>query len=355
MRKNNHLKKDFIKSNIRLTQEIAECVGLWLAEGDNKTRREITFTNNCIILVEFFAKTIQRMFKEYNLKPRIYIYSAKKVKIKVNLDCKKKYYNDKRATKPYLIFRIASVDITRQWRLLVKKVINKDEFHNSTLKGFFAGEGNLKEGSHSNKTIRIAQGKPNKLIEKILEYYDITYRYSERGRAYNITGKWNWDRLAQIKIADLHPIKKEKFWRIYNDYKEIHYPDNHIRKNILPLLKKPYTSLELSKIFKRSQARIYDILHILEKEGKIQKFYVESKCYWIKAEQNKIVISKIKNKYLTTLKDNRQTTGELSKEIGVCWKAAYRRLKELQKLNLVEKDSTGNWIILYPKKEVIVL
>ena len=33
------------------TSEIAECVGLWLAEGDNKTRMEITFTNNCLFLI----------------------------------------------------------------------------------------------------------------------------------------------------------------------------------------------------------------------------------------------------------------------------------------------------------------
>jgi len=355
MKKKNHLKKDFMELNIKLTQEIAECVGLWLAEGDNKTRREITFTNNCIILVEFFAKTIQQIFKKYDLKPRVYIYSAKKVKINVNFDCKKKYYNDNRARKPYLIFRINSVDITRQWRLLVEKAINMEKIYDSILRGFFAGEGNLKEGSHSNKTIRIAQGKPNKLIEKILEYYDITYQYSDRGRAYNITGKWNWDKSTQIKIADLHPIKKKKFWRIYNDYKEIHYPNNHIRKNILPLLEKPYTSLGLSEIFKRSQARIYDILHILEKEAKIRKFYVGSKCYWIQNEQNKIVISKIKDKYLKLLKDNRKNTAELAKEIGVCWKTAYRRLSELQKLKLVDKDSIGNWVILYPKREVIVL
>lgn len=67
-----------MKSNIELTQEVAECVGLWLAEGDTKTTREITFTDNCPTLIEFFAKTIQQIFKEDAIKSRVYVYSAKK-------------------------------------------------------------------------------------------------------------------------------------------------------------------------------------------------------------------------------------------------------------------------------------
>ena len=37
-----------------MNKQISECVGLWLAEGDNKTISEITFTNNCIELILFF-------------------------------------------------------------------------------------------------------------------------------------------------------------------------------------------------------------------------------------------------------------------------------------------------------------
>ena len=160
----------------------------------------------------------------------------------------------------------------------------------------------MKEGSHSNRTIRIAQGKPNIFIEQILRYYDVTYQYTHNGRSYDITGKWNWNMLAKIKIADLYPIKKEKFWRIYKSYKEIHYPDHYIRDKIVVFLDKPYASLELSKIFNRSPVRIYDLFGFLKKEGTLQIFRVRSKAYWIKSDQNKIIISQIKEKYLKSLK-----------------------------------------------------
>ena len=111
----------------------------------------------------------------------------------------------------------------------------------------------------------------------------------------------------------------------------------------------------MSKIFKRSPARIYDILGLQKKEGILQIFRVKSKAYWIKSDQNKIIISKIKEKYLKSLKKKEKTTRELAKEIGVCWKSAYRRLTELQKLNLVDKDSKGLWKTVFQAKEVIVL
>jgi len=344
-----------MESNIELTQEAAECIGLWLAEGDTKTTKEITFTNNCLTLVEFFAKTIKQIFKECNIKPRVYVYSAKKDKIKFNFSCKINYYQDKRARKPYFIFRIGSVAFTRQWKELVYKTTKCEKFYKDILRGFFAGEGNLKSGNHSNRTIRIAQGKPNEFVEQIFRYYGITYQYSNRGRAYSITGKWNWDKMAKIKIADLHPIKKEKFWRTYYSYKEIHYPNHHIKNNLVNLLNKPYTTFELSKIFNRSHARIYDILSFLKKKGEVKNFRIRSINYWINARENKIIISKIKEKYLLSLKENRKKSSELANEMDVCWKSAYNRLLELQKLNLVDKDTNGNWRLLNSKKEVIVL
>ncbi len=276
-------------------------------------------------------------------------------KKQLNLNCKTNYYTDKRASKPYFIYRIGSVKLTFQWRDIVKKTKNNKKFYKYILRGFFAGEGNLKEGNHSNRTIKIAQGKPNIFIEQILRYYDIIYQYAHNGRAYCITGKWNWDKLAKIKIADLHLIKKEKFWRIYKSYKEVHYPGHYIRDKILTFLDKPHTSLELSDIFNRSPARIYDVLYLLKKEGILQIFRVGSRAYWIKSDQNKIIISQVKKRYLSLVKNSRKTTVELAKEIGVCCKSAYNRLTELQKLNLVVRDSKGEWEFVIPEKEVIVL
>ena len=55
-------------------KKIAECVGLWLAEGDNKSNREITFTNNEFSLIELFHKTIQKLFSNYTFNINIYVW-----------------------------------------------------------------------------------------------------------------------------------------------------------------------------------------------------------------------------------------------------------------------------------------
>jgi hypothetical protein len=339
-----------------ITPEIAECVGLWLAEGDTKTCREITFTNNCFPLVEFFANAVQQLFKNYNLNPRIYVYSAKKEKAKSLLNFRTNYYIDKRARRPYFIFRVGSVHATKQWRILVEKIKHTKKFYTDILRGFFAGEGNLKESTiYSQRTIRISQGKSNKFIERVLNHFGVTYHFSKGERAYVINGKWNWDKLAQIRLADLHPIKRDKFWRMYNSFKELHYPKYMLKNNVLKILHKPYTAVELSKRFERTPARIQDILIPLKKEGILQDFRVRSTSYWIKTDQKKIIISKIKEKYLTSLKRKEKTTTEFAKEMGVCWKSAHRRLVELQKLNLVNIDSQGVWARTYLKEKVIVL
>ncbi|MBI3037142.1 hypothetical protein HYY73_05345 [Candidatus Woesearchaeota archaeon] len=83
---------------------IAECVGLWLAEGDNKSENEITFTNNCWKLVEFFHRNVRRLFVRHKPKIRIYIYQPNKNKTRISLKrVQVNYYLDERATKPYFI------------------------------------------------------------------------------------------------------------------------------------------------------------------------------------------------------------------------------------------------------------
>ena len=57
-----------------MNKEIAECVGLWLAEGDNKSNSEITFTNNEFSLVQFFHDTLTQVFSHHKFNVRIYIY-----------------------------------------------------------------------------------------------------------------------------------------------------------------------------------------------------------------------------------------------------------------------------------------
>lgn len=342
--------------NNYFNKKIAECVGLWLAEGDSKSRNEITFTNNCWELVELFHENVSKLFTKYNPKINIYVYNPVKEKIKVPLEkVQVRHYIDKRATKPYYIWRLASVDLVKQWKKIIEESKNKKDLYRDILRGFFAGEGNIKTGSHKNRTIRISQGKPSKFIELILTQLQISYKYSLKERSYVITSKMNWDKCAESKIADLHPIKKLKFWEIYNSYKEEHYKHNYLRDNIPKELREPCTTLQLALKYKRSPARLYDILDYLKKSGKINNFRIKSKDYWILNSENKILISKIKHKYLNILKNAPKRTTDISKEIGVCPKSAFRRLKELEKLGLVKRKKDKLWEIRNMNKKVIVI
>ena len=62
--------------NLRMEEDLARAYGLWWAEGDSKTIREITFTNNCFELVKFFYKIIEEFAGRENF--RLYVYRPSK-------------------------------------------------------------------------------------------------------------------------------------------------------------------------------------------------------------------------------------------------------------------------------------
>jgi len=336
-----------------IDKKVAECVGLWLAEGDKKTNREITFTNNCFELVLFFHRTLKKVLEIDESSVRVYIYTKNKKSIKLQLGKTQiKQYIDERANKPYFIWRLASVNLLAKWKRIVTKIIEDEKEYANILRGFFAGEGNLKTGSHHNRAVRISQKVPLELIDRILAHYNIISNFSQSERAYVITSRENWDKLAQLNIAELHPDKGQKFWEIYKSFKEYHYSHNYIKERIIEMLKNPKTSRELANEFSRSQARIQDILIPMKKEGKINLFRVGSISYWI-SDKTKVILSKRKYKILLFL-TSPKLTSQIAKYLRINWKAAYRRLEELKKLNLVKRDNYL-WYKIQSDKEVLVL
>ena len=339
--------------NLKSNKESAECVGLWLAEGDNKCHNEITFTNNEFGLIQFFHKNILNLFSKYDFRTRLYIYSPNKQIVKTNLKVDKiNNYIDKRANKPYYIWRLASVNLNKQWKEIVGEYKTNPHFYSDILRGFFAGEGNIKAGSHNNRTIRIAQ-KKYLFLEKILSYFDIEFTYRIRERAYCITGKPNWDKLAEIKIANLHQLKKQKFWEVYNSFKEEHYKTGFLKSAVSKTLINPITTRNLSQKFSRSLARIQEILIGLKKQGNAFNFRIGNVDYWTK-NPNDLLISKLKKSYLSLLNSPKSTT-ELAKKFKVCFKSSYNRLKELEKLGLTERLENKKWIKKQTKKKILVI
>jgi hypothetical protein len=384
---------------MRADEELAECAGLWLAEGDHKTKSEVTFTNNCQELVRLFHNCLKKTYAGSN-RPRIYVYSKETLPLNFKPPIENvqlRQYIDIRANKPYYIYRLASVDFVRYWKNLIKHCLGQKRFFPDIVRGIFAGEGNIHTGEHSNRTLRISQGRRTKEFEQLFDTLGLKYNYSAANRMYNFTHKENWDIFAKNRLADLHCDKKAKFWEAYNSYKQNHYHNHFIRNNLLSLLTAPKTKRELSIHFGRSEARIYDLLSLYKKEGnknlllgaipalkcgalrsshfasfwnkklrnklrgfkpaiscKILNFCVCSKAYWVRKDSRVIIISKIKNKYIGQLKDGGKTTQELAKILKVCWRSSFRRLSELKRLGLVKQNNL-RWEIVTCDKRVVVL
>jgi len=335
-------------------KDIARCVGLWLAEGDNKTRNEITFTNNCIPLIELFEKTIVKLFEDKKFNPRVYCYAKEGEKIKLPaINAIVKYYIDNRARQPYYIFRIASVELTKMWHDIVDEFKTREEYYQYILQGFFAGEGNVKHlPNHHHRSIRISQKDPNEFVERILDYFDITYVFKPENRMYDIYNQYNFNRLNEIGIANLHPVKKEQFKVFKKPQKEIHYSPGYLKQQVFKELIKPKTTLELSKKYERSFARLQDVLIELKKENKIQNFHVGSHNYWIRRDQNIIIIGRKLNDVLRVLKKPLRTVG-ISKELVVSFDAARKRLAHLERLGLISRNDKL-WFRKNSKRVIVV-
>ena len=236
---------------------------------------------------------------------------------------------------------------------MVEDIYNNKELYNYILRGFFAGEGNLKESLRSSRTIRIAQKERHSLLESILKSLNISFNFRSKDRSYYICGKPNWDIFAKFNLADLNPDKKEKFWKFYGNFKQDHYKHNHLKNTILISINKPQTTRELMKINNRSFARIQDVLIDLKKQGKIKNFRVGSLDYWTN-NLDLIIISKIKKEYLDYLDEARKTS-EFAKKFKVDFKSSSRRLNELQKLNLVDRDKEKRWRKTSLNKEILII
>ncbi len=339
----------------RINRQVAECVGLWLAEGGVKSEGEINVCNNQISLMQLFHETLTELLpvEDYNVRLYIYTRDGEITDSPLEVD-QVNYYTDEKANETYYVWRLASVELNKQWRRIVKYCKNEERYYAEILRGFFAGEGSVKTGSHGNRTVRISQLRSD-FVEKLLEYFNLDYRYSERGRAYNITHLSNWKILADIKIADLHPEKKAKFWRAYNSFKEPHYRDSYLKTFIYALLNRPYCTLELSNMFNRSQARVYDVLSELQEAGKVENYRVRSRNYWIRTDQNSVIISDVKLEYLELLRKERRKAYKIARYFDVNHGSATKNLRGLERLGLVNRGEDDRWRIRKTDKKVIVI
>lgn len=199
---------------------LAECVGLWIAEGDSKSTRELTFTNNCEDLIKYFHTVVTGNF-EFKTTPRVYEYSSNYFSSSFRLDgVVKKKYLDFRARKPYYIYRICDAKLLRDWKKCYSENISKREVYVSILRGVFAGEGNIKyQEECAGRTVRLAQKKRNSMIECFLDHAGIAYSYAQENRQYYISRRKNLEIFRRLQIAALHPDKNVAFEKMFSSYK----------------------------------------------------------------------------------------------------------------------------------------
>lgn len=335
------------------SKPIAECVGLWLAEGDKRTRAEITFTNNEVGLISLFDKVLRELFPEIVPRIRIYCYSKRPSKINLDIQAKYKYYTDIRATKTYYIWRVSGVEILCEWKQIVTSYLNSTKQHKNILRGFFAGEGNIKINKKSGvRIIRIAQLK-SLIVELLLHSTFLTWKYNARNRSYIICGRDNWERASSMQLAQLHPDKRHKFDEAHKSYKEYHLTKGLLKDMVIASLHVPITSRELAKVHQKTEYRIRDVLQELKREGKVQTYRCISTNYWVLSKSNVIVISQVKHIILKTLHTEMRTS-EIARILDREDRTTFKRLKELEFLRLVKQDTLGRWSKENVKKKIIV-
>lgn len=264
-----------------MDKDLARCIGLWLAEGDTKTEREVTFTNNCFDLIELFYRIVQDFsgLEEF----RLYVYRPSEDTdyrsfegVKTNL------YVDERATRTYYLLRLASTDLVKKWKDTVEDAKSNTELYQYILQGFFAGEGSVYEGARNSRRLRISQGEQADFLDTMMDHFNLDYHFRAEGRSYIITKKRNWDIFADLDLCDLHPRKKDKFWSIYENFQEEHYQKDHLKEEVYKVLDAPWRTKELAEKFDRSQARLCDVLMLLKKERKAINYKAGRYTYWIR-------------------------------------------------------------------------
>ncbi len=220
------------------------------------------------------------------------------------------------------------------------------------LQGFFAGEGNIKYSKPSrSRVVRIAQRSRHPLVEKILDFFGVTFRYHSHGE-YWIWSRKNLEKLREIDVSILHPLKHKKFVKMMEDYRQWHYTRGSLREMILQNLASPSTSRALAIHLERSPARISQVLSALHLEGRARMFRVHSTFYWVRSDMAVTVISPEKWKIIEKIRMPARLS-EIAKGVSRDEHAVKRRLEELERLGLVICKSS-KWSAIPTSNRVIV-
>ncbi len=329
---------------MQIMNELAECVGLWLAEGDSKTIREVTFTNNNIELIFFFHKVISELYSGSN-KPKIYVYSPSPRKLfdaigKIRI----KYYQDRRANRTYYIYRLADTIFNEKWRKIVEQTKKCSDFYPEILRCIFAGEGNIKHDlkNGNSRMVRIANKECNAYIEMLLDHFDIKFKYISSHRCYWISAS-QLEILDRINIAALHSEKEAKFRNMINSVSRKSYSRDESKLKLLSMMNEFHRTRELADKLNIADLEILIILRELKREGKINCIRKDDRnTYWSRIDLVDNFVLGRKRDILKEV-DTFKSINDVAKATNIYRKTVSRRLRLLENEGLVE-NINGMWI-----------
>ena len=140
------------------------------------------------------------------------------------------------------------------------------------------------------------------LVELILKYVGVTFGYETSERSYYISGRENLEKLHSIGISELHSTNHAKFVAMLDSYKQYHYKRNPLSPVVLNALSSPMTTQDVANYIGRSRARASRLLTELRRQNEIEMYKVRSTYYWIRSDEEIIVISSQKSKILDALR-----------------------------------------------------
>jgi len=280
-----------LKNNIILDKKPGLIFGFWAGDGSKK---KFVLSNNNFYLLEEIYNLIIRNFKikkevfslelnlpiNFNDREKVLLKEIKKRFPSIN-KIRVRKWKLKRNAPNLCIYgsgKILSEVFNRMHEEIIKEVDKNHIFWDGYLKGIIAAEGHIsirKKYATLNGVI-IAQ-KDNKIKDQICEIL------KHRGIKFNkdsirvwIYGKRNFDIILKKDFHSLHPDKKARFLKGYENIKLNNFLDGEADKIIIEKLKKPMRISILAKSIGRKRQVVRQ--HILLKNNSLYKEGLVEKC-----------------------------------------------------------------------------
>jgi DNA-binding transcriptional ArsR family regulator len=312
-----------IKRVIPINTLLFEGLGLWFGDGlklQGGVNRKFDFSNTSIELVKYFLEFSEKCLgiKSNEFKVELTVPPELKDKIEEIENCvsselkiPRENFSKTRVleqtNKPVVNVVISSRLLGLVVNLLNEKLKQEvlflnQEFCAAMLRGIIASEGNVKFAYQSNRLGEISIAGKEKVKREFIRELLINLnilpdrdKEIEGQECVVITGLSNFKLMAQWKLCELQPEKKERFEMGIKNFKKEESRKGELRLKILQLLaKNKRTCCDLADALDRSVSTIYRRgLKILVKQGYVERGELVKRVRIWKITKNGLEILKL--------------------------------------------------------------